>query len=80
MNCARIPQVGPSMTPCMPCSFDVVPRPRSGTCAQPNGLIEMTVSVRWIPLVPAPCGTRGGTADLDDDALQLLADDGFQLV
>jgi hypothetical protein len=25
---------------------------------QPTGLLEVTVTVRWIPLVPAACGTR----------------------
>jgi hypothetical protein len=46
------------LTPCMPCSFGLLPRPRSGTCAQSNGLLQLTVTVRCIPLVTAPYGTR----------------------
>jgi hypothetical protein len=42
----------------MPCSFGLLPNPRSGTCAQPTGLREVTVIIRWIPLVPAPYGRR----------------------
>jgi hypothetical protein len=42
----------------MPCSFGVLSDPRSGTRAQSNGLLEVTVTVRWIPLVTAVCGTR----------------------
>jgi hypothetical protein len=45
------------MTPCMPCSFGLLPHPRSGMCAQPTGLFELTVAVRWIPLVTAAYGT-----------------------
>ena len=45
-------------TTCMPCSFGSLPHPRSETRAQPVGLLEVTVVVRWIPLVPAACGTR----------------------
>jgi hypothetical protein len=32
---------------------------RSGTGAQPSGLLRVTVSVRWIPLVTAAYGTAG---------------------
>jgi hypothetical protein len=46
------------MTPCMPCSFGLLPHPRSGMCALPIGLLELTVIIRWIPLVTAACGTR----------------------
>jgi hypothetical protein len=46
------------LTPCMPCSFGLLPHPRSGTGAQPDGPLEVTVSVRWIPLVTAAYGTR----------------------
>jgi hypothetical protein len=46
------------LTPCMPCSFGVLPHPRSGRCAQPNRLLELTVTVRHIPLVTASYGTR----------------------
>jgi hypothetical protein len=46
------------LTPCMPCSFGLLPHPRSGMCAQPNGLLGVTVTVRCIPLVTAAYGTR----------------------
>jgi hypothetical protein len=42
----------------MPCSFGLVLHPRSGTCAQPTGLREVTVMIRWIPLVTAAYGMR----------------------
>jgi hypothetical protein len=42
----------------MPCSFGLLPYPRSGTGAQPNGRLGVTVSVRCIPLVTAAYGTR----------------------
>jgi hypothetical protein len=45
------------LTPCMPCSFGPLPHPRSAACTQPTGLLEVTVTVRWIPLVTAACGT-----------------------
>jgi hypothetical protein len=41
----------------MPCSFGLLPHPRSGTCAQPTGLLEVTVIDRYIPLVTAAYGT-----------------------
>ena len=47
-----------TLTPCMPCSFGFLPYPRSGAGAQPAGLLEVTVTVRCIPLVTAPYGTR----------------------
>jgi len=34
------------LTSCMPCSFGLPTHPRSGNCAQPNGLFEVTVVVR----------------------------------
>jgi hypothetical protein len=46
------------LTPCMPCSFGLLPHPRSEPCAQPDRPLEVTVTVRWIPLVPAAYGTR----------------------
>jgi hypothetical protein len=46
------------LTPCMPCSFGLLPHPRSELCAQRNGLLRVTVSVRWIPLVTAAYGTQ----------------------
>jgi len=45
-------------TPCMQCSFGLVPHPRSEPGAQPIELHELTVAVRWIPLVSAAYGTR----------------------
>jgi hypothetical protein len=45
------------LTPCMPCSFGLLPHRRSEAGAKLNGLLPVTVSVRWIPLVTAACGT-----------------------
>jgi hypothetical protein len=42
---------------CMPCSFALLPHPRSGIGVQPTGLLRVTVTVRWIPLVTAAYGT-----------------------
>jgi len=45
--------------------------------AQPTGLLEVTVTVRWIPLVPAADGTwvawpvRTTTLEPGDDGSQL---------
>jgi hypothetical protein len=41
----------------MPCSFDLLPHRRSEACAQPIGLLAVTVIVRWVPLVTAAYGT-----------------------
>jgi len=41
----------------MPCNFGLLPHPRSGMCTLPTGVLEVTVIVRWIPLVTAACGT-----------------------
>ena len=46
------------LTPCMPCSFGTLHSPRLRTCAQSNGHLEVTMTVRWIPLVTAPYGMR----------------------
>jgi hypothetical protein len=46
------------MNSCMPCSFGLLPHPRSGTRAQPTGLLEVTVADRWIPPMTAAYGTR----------------------
>ena len=46
------------LTPCMPCRFGLLLRPRSDTCAQPNGRLRVTVTVRYLPLVTAAYGTR----------------------
>jgi hypothetical protein len=45
------------LTPCMPCSFGHLPHPRSEPGAQSIELLEVTVTIRWIPLVTAACGT-----------------------
>jgi hypothetical protein len=42
----------------MPCSFAPSRRSRSGTGAQPIGLLEVTVTIRWLPLVTAAYGTQ----------------------
>jgi hypothetical protein len=42
----------------MPCSFGLLPHPRSEAGAKLNGLLRVTVSVRWIPLVTAAYGTQ----------------------
>jgi len=49
---------GLTLTPCMPCSFGLLWSPWSGAGAQPNGVLGVTVTVRWIPLVPAAYGTE----------------------
>jgi hypothetical protein len=46
------------MTPCMPCSFGLLPHPRSGRRPQLTGRLRMTVTVRCVPLVTAAYGTR----------------------
>src|SRR5215218_3102120 len=45
------------LTPCMPCSFGLLLRPRSEADAEPDGPLQVTVSVRYIPLVTAAYGT-----------------------
>src|SRR5512132_2702694 len=42
----------------MPCSFGLLPHPRSEASGQPTGLPEVTVTDRCIPLVTATYGTR----------------------
>jgi hypothetical protein len=42
---------------CMPCSFALLHHPRSAACGQPSRLLRVTVTIRWIPLVTAACGT-----------------------
>jgi hypothetical protein len=46
------------LTPCMPCSFGLLPHPRSEPRAQLNDPLRVTVTVRWLPLVTAAYGTR----------------------
>src|SRR5215207_7634686 len=42
----------------MLCSFGPFRWSRSAACGQHHGPLEVTVSVRWIPLVTAAYGTR----------------------
>jgi hypothetical protein len=42
----------------MPCSFGLLNDQRSGVCAHFIESRRLTVTVRWIPLVTAACGTR----------------------
>jgi hypothetical protein len=42
------------LTPFMPCSFGLLPHPRSEMGALPNGPLGVTVVVRWIPLIGGP--------------------------
>src|SRR4029450_12437067 len=46
------------LTPCLPCRFGRLLRPRSEADAHPTGAIEVTVTDRYIPLVAAAYGTR----------------------
>src|SRR4030095_11276951 len=46
------------LPPCMPCSVAPCRRSRSGSCAQPNSPLRVTVTDRYIPLVTAAYGTR----------------------
>jgi hypothetical protein len=41
----------------MPCSFGLLSHRRSEGGVQPSGLLRVTVTDRWIPLVPARYGT-----------------------
>jgi hypothetical protein len=45
------------LTPYMPCSFGLLPHPRSEPRAQLNDPLRVTVTVRWLPLVTAAYGT-----------------------
>jgi hypothetical protein len=42
----------------MPCSFGLLPHPRSTACSQHHGPLEVTVTVRYVPLLTAAYGTR----------------------
>jgi hypothetical protein len=65
------------LTPCMPCSFRLLAHSRSGMHAEPTGLVEVTVTVRWIPLVTAAYGMHVARPA---SATTLVADgDGSQL-
>jgi hypothetical protein len=46
------------MNSCMPCKVGSVHSPRSESRAQLSTFLQVTATVRWIPLVPAACGTR----------------------
>jgi hypothetical protein len=54
---SKLARRNPAMTPCMPCSVAPCWQSRSEASAQHNGLPEVTVIVRWIPLVTAAYGT-----------------------
>jgi hypothetical protein len=41
----------------MPCSFGLLPHPRSAACGLPSRLLEVTVTIRCIPLETAAYGT-----------------------
>jgi hypothetical protein len=47
-----------ALDPLLPCSFGLLPNPRSEPCVQFNHPLGVTVTVRWIPLVTAAYGTR----------------------
>jgi hypothetical protein len=51
------------MSPYMPCSFGLLPHPRSEASGQPTDLVEVTVTVPWIPLVTAASGSSGGVSE-----------------
>jgi hypothetical protein len=53
----QLSQLRRGLTPCMPCSFGLLPHPRSPTCALPSGLVRVTVTIRCIQLVTAAYGT-----------------------
>jgi hypothetical protein len=58
--------VGRGLTPCMPCSVAPCLESRSEARAQHNRPPEVTVTVRWIPLVTAAYGTSGTAGENDD--------------
>jgi hypothetical protein len=45
------------VTPCMPCSFGLLPHPRSEAGAEPDHPVRVTVTVRWGPGLTLRCGT-----------------------
>jgi hypothetical protein len=47
-----------ALTPCMPCSFRLLPNPRSGADAHDAEPVGVTVADRGIPLVTVAYGTR----------------------
>jgi hypothetical protein len=59
---------GAALTSCMPCSFRLLCSRWSVLGAQLSDPLGLTVTVRWRPLVPAPCGTLvvGGTVGEDE--------------
>ena len=55
----RKAELDPSdLTTCMPCSFGLLPHPRSGSRRQRNRHLRVTVIDRYVPLVTAAYGTR----------------------
>src|SRR4029453_11347166 len=50
------------MTPCLPCSFGLLPHPRSGSWSPAQRSSRVTVTARCIPLVTAALWLAGGTA------------------
>jgi hypothetical protein len=54
---AQHPELDPEMTPCMPCSFGLLPHPRSEAGAQVDRPLGVTVTDRYVPLVTAAYGT-----------------------
>jgi hypothetical protein len=71
-NLLGYPRAG-GPTSCMPCSFGLLPHPRSEPCAQPIRLRRVTVTVRQIPLVTAALWHAGSTAGENGNAPHLAA-------
>jgi hypothetical protein len=61
-------QADPAMTPCIPCSFGLLPHPRSGSWSPAQRSSRVTVTARCIPLVTAVLWHAGGTAGENDEA------------
>jgi hypothetical protein len=55
---SKLSRLRRDLTPCMPCSFGLLPHPRSGASGALSAPLRVTVSVRWIPPVSAAYGTR----------------------
>jgi hypothetical protein len=49
---------GPALTTFMPCSFGLLPHPRSDASGSLSDLLRVTVVDRYVPLVTAAYGTR----------------------
>jgi hypothetical protein len=59
-----------TLTPCVPCSLGLLPYPGQGAGAQPNGLLQLTVTVRWDTARDRCLWHAGGTAGENDEARQ----------